>query len=155
MPTLYMLTGVPASGKSTWLSQQPFDWTRTVVISTDNIIDKRAETQGKTYSEVFQREIKSATAEMNQNLQYAIAAELDICWDQTNVTAKSRASKLACVPDSYEKVAVFFTTPPEAELQRRLSSRPGKTIPWNIVQGMASQLEQPSPAEGFDRIIVV
>lgn len=154
MPTMYMLTGVPASGKSTWLSQQPFDWTRTVVISTDSIIDKRAETQGKTYSEVFQREIKSATAEMNQNLQYAIAAGLDICWDQTNVTAKSRASKLARVPDSYAKVAVFFATPEPAELQRRLASRPGKTIPAHIVQGMASQLEPPTEAEGFDRIIV-
>jgi predicted kinase len=150
-----MLTGVPGSGKSFWLSQQPFDWARTVVISTDNIIDKRAEMQGKTYSEVFQREIRSATAEMNQNLQYAIAAGLDICWDQTNITVKSRASKLAQFPELYDKVSVFFATPPDTELQRRLSSRPGKTIPGNIVLGMISQLEQPTEAEGFDRIIVV
>lgn len=155
MPTLYMLIGVPASGKSTWLSKQPFDWSKVSVISTDAIIDRRAEAQGKTYSQVFQREIKSATAEMNQNLRDAVAAGLDLVWDQTNVTAKSRANKLAQVPDSYEKVAVFFATPPAQELNRRLNSRPGKTIPPHIAQGMASQLEKPTEAEGFDRIIVV
>jgi len=155
MPTLYMLIGVPASGKSTWIAQHSvFDWSNTVVISTDAIIDRRAESQGKTYSEVFSKEIKSATAEMHDKLRVAIKTDRDIIWDQTNVTAKSRASKLAQVPDTYTKVAVFFATPEPAELQRRLASRPGKTIPAHIVQGMASQLEPPTEAEGFDRIIV-
>lgn len=155
MPTFYMLAGVPGSGKSTWIRNQPFDWNNTSVISTDAIIDQRAEAQGKTYSQVFQHEIKSATAEMNQNLRDAVTAGRDIVWDQTNVTSAARAKKLAQVPDSYHKVAVFFSTPHEAELRKRLGSRPGKTIPWNIVQGMASQLEKPTPAEGFDRVIVV
>ena len=76
-------------------------------------------------------------------------------WDQTNITAKTRMKKLAKVPSFYEKIAVYFNTPPEAELQRRLANRPGKTIPANIVMGMVSQLEMPTADEGFDRIIVV
>jgi predicted kinase len=152
---MYMLIGVPGSGKSTWVANQNFDWNKTMVISSDAIIDRRAAEQGKTYSDVFQTEIKSATAEMNQNLRDAISNSMDIVWDQTNLTAKSRQGKLAQIPQNYQKVAVFFPTPIEKELQRRLASRPGKTIPQNIVIGMMSQLQKPSETEGFDEIITV
>jgi len=153
MPTLYMLIGIPGSGKSTWLAKQAFDWTKTRIISTDNIIERRAREQGKTYSEVFQKEIKGATHQMNRDLKQAIASGDDVVWDQTNLTKKSRASKLSEIPDSYRKIAVFFSTPDDAELKRRLASRPGKTIPANVVLGMRSQLERPSKAEGFDEIV--
>ena len=153
MPTLYMLIGVPASGKSTWVANQNFDWNNTAVISSDAIIDRRAADQGKTYSDIFRSEIKSATSEMNQNLRDAIANNMDIIWDQTNVTAKSRQAKLSQIPDNYTKVAVYFQTPDITELQRRLANRPGKNIPQNIVMGMMSQLEPPRSSEGFDKII--
>lgn len=153
MPTLYMLIGIPASGKSTWVANQNFDWNNTAVISSDAIIDRRAADQGKTYSDVFRSEIKSATSEMNQNLRDAIANNMNIILDQTNVTAKSRQAKLAQIPDNYTKVAVYFQTPDITELQRRLANRPGKNIPQNIVMGMMSQLEPPRSSEGFDKII--
>jgi len=155
MPTLYMMIGVPGSGKSTWIANQNFDWNKTMVVSTDAIIDQRAAAQGKTYSEVFQNEIKGATAQMNANLKNAIANNMDIVWDQTNLTAKSRQGKLSQIPKNYRKVAVFFNTPNEKELQRRLGNRPGKTIPTNVVQSMMSQLEMPSKSEGFDEVITV
>lgn len=155
MPTLYMLVGIPGSGKSTWIANQAFDWNTTRIISTDNIIERRAQEQGKTYSEVFQQEIKSATAQMNAELKQAIKDGANIIWDQTNLTRKARASKLAAVPEEYLKVAVFFPTPDDAELKRRLASRPGKTIPANVVLGMKSQIERPSRDEGFDEVRTV
>jgi predicted kinase len=151
-PTLYMLVGVPASGKSTWLKQQQLN--HAVVLSTDDWIEQAAASQNKTYSEVFAQEIKPATKHMNQELQRAITHQLDVAWDQTNLTIKSRANKLAQIPDSYHRVAVFFPTPGQAEHQRRLDSRPGKVIPRNVIMGMRSQLEAPTVDEGFDRIIV-
>ena len=72
---------------------------------------------------------------------------------RTNLTAKARAGKLSQIPKTYRKIAVFFPTPNEKELQRRLASRPGKNIPSNIVMGMKSQLQAPTTAEGFDEII--
>jgi len=153
MATIYMLIGVPGSGKSSWVVKQSFDWSNTAIISTDNIIDQRASAQGKTYSDVFKDEIKSATAEMNQNLRRAVANDMDILWDQTNLTKKSRAGKLAGIPEAYRKVAVFFRTPDPKELARRLATRPGKIIPQNIVMAMCSQLEAPSKDEGFDEVI--
>ena len=150
MPTMWMLIGVPASGKSTWVSNQGFDPEHTVIISTDKFIDAEAARQGKTYSEVFSSTIKRATAIMNADLDMAIKDGMDIVWDQTNTTVKSRAAKLTRLPASYRKVAVYFPTPDDAELKRRLASRPGKTIPANIVLGMKSQLEPPTASEGSD-----
>lgn len=155
MPTYTMLVGVPGSGKSSWLAKQHIDWHNTVVVSTDNIIELRAREQNKTYSEVFQKEIKAATQQMEQAIVTALDLGLNVIHDQTNVTAKTRAVKLARVPDSYEKVAVFFPTPPDAELKRRLAGRVGKMIPPNVVMAMVSQLEMPSEAEEFDQVIVV
>lgn len=157
-PILYMLIGVPSSGKSTWIASHDWDWNNTVIISTDNIIDRRAEAQGKTYSDVFQSEIKSATAEMEQNLRQAIKANKNIIWDQTNLTPKTRRSKLEKIPNNYKKIAVFFKTPSEQELHNRLTKRAteiGKHIPRNIVLGMISQITPPSYDEGFDEIVSI
>lgn len=147
-----MLIGVPGSGKSTWIQNQNFNFNNTVIVSTDNIIEDRAVAKGLTYSDIFQDEIKSATAEMNDSLKAAIAQQKDIVWDQTNLTKKTRRPKLMQFPIEYEKIAVFFVTPDDVELQRRLGNRPGKTIPANVLLGMKSQLQLPQLDEGFDYI---
>lgn len=153
MPTLYMLIGVPGSGKSTFLAKQ--DLTNAVVLSTDNYIEHFAKLNNKTYSEIFKSVIGEATRLMHEDLRKAILDQKDIYWDQTNLNAKTRAGKLAQIPMVYEKVAVFFPTPGDEELARRLAGRPGKTIPANVVLGMKSQLEKPTEAEGFDRVVTV
>jgi len=153
-----MLTGVPGSGKSFFIKNSINSFFPTctfTVISTDNIIEERAAAQGKTYSDVFQAEIKSATAEMHVRLASAIKAGENIIWDQTNLTKKIRKSKITSIPDEYQKISVFFPTPAIDELNFRLASRPGKTIPTNIVFGMINQLEQPTIEEGFSEIIVI
>lgn len=152
MHKLYMLIGVPGSGKSTWIKNCGID---AVVLSTDDKIEAAAEAAGKTYNEMFRSVIGAAEKQMYADAAAAFAAGRDVIWDQTNITAKTRMKKLAKVPSFYEKIAVYFNTPPEAELQRRLANRPGKTIPANIVMGMVSQLEMPTLEEGFDRIIIV
>lgn len=155
MLTYYMLIGVPGSGKSFWAATQPFDWSRMILLSTDNIIEMRAKALGKTYTEVFAKEIKSATAEMNQQWQMAMEQNFNIIHDQTNLTEIARADKLAKIPATYSRVAVFFPTPPDQELERRLASRPGKTIPAKVVQSMKDRLQPPRESEGFHRIITV
>lgn len=152
MPKLFMLIGIPGSGKSTWIKNQKHN---AVIVSTDDIIEREAARQNKTYSDVFDQTIKKATQEMQQDLRQAIAQQQDIIWDQTNLTAKSRASKLRQIPNTYEKIAVFFPTPDREELTKRLDSRAGKTIPTYVIKSMADNLETPSPAEGFDQVIFV
>lgn len=151
MPKLYMLIGVPASGKSTWREQYTGD---AAVISTDDILEQTAVASGRTYNEVFKENIKFATEIANARAKHAFATGENVIWDQTNLTPKSRKGKLALVPEEYERIAVVFLTPEDAEWQRRLD-RPGKSIPQNILMGMRDSMEFPGPEEGFDRILVV
>jgi len=149
MPKFYMLIGVPAAGKSTWRAQHA----GITVISSDDILDQTAAARGSTYNEIFKENIKFATQLAEERARAAFAAVEDVIWDQTNLTKKSRKSKLALVPKNYTKIAVFFPTPEWDEHQRRLDSRPGKSIPWNVLNGMIRSLEEPSYDEGFDEII--
>ena len=147
MPTFYMLIGVPASGKTTWRKANAG---HAEIISTDDIIDHRAATLGVTYNDVFKDTIKEATKLANKHAIEAFNADLDVVHDQTNITKKSRASKLAMVPKHYHKTAVFFATPPEEEWQRRLNSRQGKSIPTHILDSMVEMLEMPDASEGWN-----
>ena len=149
MPTLYMLIGVPASGKSTWRKENAG---HAEIISTDDIIDHRAATLGVTYNDVFKDTIKEATKLANNHAIKAFSGDKDVVWDQTNITKRSRASKLAMVPKHYHKTAVFFATPLEEEWQRRLNSRPGKSIPAHILDSMVEMLEMPELDEGWHTI---
>lgn len=152
MNKLYVLVGVPASGKSTWVKQQ--DWAKDCsVVSTDRFVDEYAAKQGKTYSEVFDEYMPIAVRLMANHVAVAQANGRDIIWDQTSTTIASRARKFNMLPEYY-KIAVVFKTPPAAELKKRLDSRPGKVIPWEVVSQMAQQLEAepPTKEEGFDEI---
>ena len=150
MPKLYVLVGVPASGKTTWFRDQ--EWTdNCYYISTDKHVEAYAEAHGKTYSEVFADYMPTAVENMVEEVERARAAGIDIIWDQTSTTVASRKKKFAMLPDYYA-IAVVFNTPKPDELTQRLASRPGKVIPPDVVQGMIDNFEMPTEEEGFKEI---
>jgi predicted kinase len=150
MPKVYVLVGVPGSGKSTWIAQQ--DWARDCsIVSTDHWIEVFARDQGRTYSEVFELFMPAAVRAMSAQVALAQQQGRDIVWDQTSVSVASRAKKFASLPD-YEHVAVVFATPEPAELTRRLAQRPGKVIPESVVQHMINTFELPTESEGYREI---
>jgi predicted kinase len=153
MPTCYQLIGVPGSGKSTWIKNQP--WAKdAVVVSTDNHVEDYAEKMGKTYSEVFDKYMPTAVQLMTDDVINARKNNLDIIWDQTSTTVASRKRKFKMLPN-YKHIAVVFTTPNAEELKKRLGNRPGKTIPDHVIRSMINNFEMPTKAEGFSDIIVV
>lgn len=150
MPKCYQLVGVPASGKSTWVSNQ--DWVEDcVVVSTDEFVEAYAESVGKTYSEVFNDYMPTAVKLMADKVVRAREAGKDIIWDQTSTTLASRKRKFNMLP-AYEHVAVVFPTPSRIELKSRLDSRPGKEIPDVVIEGMIVSFEPPTEEEGFNEI---
>ena len=150
MPTAYILIGIPGSGKSTWIGRQ--DWSNDCAIaSTDNFVEAYARSVNKTYSEVFDSVMKNAVAMMTDTVLKAVDEGKDIIWDQTSTTVGSRKKKLKML-DGYTKIAVVFKIPEEAELARRLKSRPGKHIPDDVMKRMISGFEHPTLEEGFDQI---
>lgn len=155
-PTLIMLVGAPGTGKSTWLKEQGF-WDRddVMILSTDNFIETVAAGEGKTYSEVFHMAIKHANRNLDEALDYALKIDMDIVWDQTNMTRKSREAKLRRIPAHYKKVAKVFLPTDEKTHAEWLNSpeRVGKNIPASVVKSMLDNFEQPTIYEGFDEII--
>lgn len=152
MNYLYVLVGVPASGKSTWIKNQV--WAKDIpVVSTDRFVEEYAKEQCKTYSEVFQEYMPIAVKLMANQALICQANKKDIIWDQTSTTVATRAKKIRMLPEYY-KIAVVMKTPPTAVLEQRLASRPGKNIPWEVVSSMAQQLEAEPPTleEGFNEI---
>ena len=155
-PKCYQLIGVPASGKSTWYKNQDWlgdDKKEHKYVSTDQHVEGYAQDQGKTYSEVFAEYMPTAIKQMMVNVNLAAAFQIDIVWDQTSTTIASRARKFNALNGSnYEHIAIVFRTPDLDVLKERLASRPGKEIPWEVVQGMLDNWEEPTLEEGFKEI---
>lgn len=150
MAKLYVLVGVPGSGKSTWVENQ--EWAKDCkYISTDKFVEAYAREVNLTYSEVFQIFMPSAVNLMTDEVIVARAAGLDIIWDQTSTSIVSRKKKFNMLPDYY-KIAVVFPTPEIGELNKRLASRPGKHIPNKVIDSMIRAFEMPTKEEGFDEI---
>jgi len=150
MPKCYQLIGVPASGKSTWIKNQ--DWALGLtVVSTDMWVEIYTKEQGKTYSEVFTDYMPTAVELMAKQVVFAREHGHTIIWDQTSTTVKSRERKFRMLPD-YEHIAVVFRTPDRSELDVRLSGRPGKHIPKNVIDSMIECWEEPTLEEGFKEI---
>ncbi len=152
MSTLYVLVGVPGSGKTTWIGHQSFDWDNTVIVSTDNFVEQHARSVGKTYNEVFKDYMPTAISKMMAQARAAFDKNKVVIWDQTSTNAGSRAKKLRITPKHYNKVAVVFEVPPP-ELHARFLDRPGKTIPDEVVSDMINRFEYPTVEEGFDQVV--
>lgn len=146
MPILYMLVGVPGVGKSTWIKQQDWIDENTIVVSTDDIVEQYAEQTDRTYNEVFKEFMPTAVKLMASQVEQARNEGQNIIWDQTSTTKASRAKKLRMLPE-YHAIAVVFLTPDRGELDVRLSGRPGKHIPKNVVDSMIAGFEMPDEEE--------
>lgn len=160
MSKVEVLVGLPGSGKSTLVNSVFGDDPSGVFIySTDDYIENVGRITGKTYNESFKDNIAAATNYMNDTLVEVLKLNARVVWDQTNMSSKKRLSILSKFPKSYRKVC-WCIAPPRtgeewAELDRRLASREGKTIPHHIIEAMADSYVEPELDEGFDYILVV
>jgi len=152
MPTLWFMVGVPGSGKSTWISQRSFNRQRTVITGTDNHVAAYADRTGQTYTQAFKEFIDQAGPLMDADIARAVSLDMDIVWDQTSLRRQGRIDRLAQIPDHYRKIAIVFPIPEPAELERRLTQRPGKTIPVDVVNRMRDSFEVPTLDEGWDEV---
>lgn len=153
MPNLYVLVGVPASGKSTWLDEFAEELNILSVISSDNIIQYIAEEFNMSYDEAFPHLIAFANEIFHKDLDRYRSSNLNVVIDRTNLSPKVRRSILKEFPD-HRKIAVVFPTPEDSEWQKRLNSREGKTIPQHVLDSMAKNYSQPTIAEGFDEVVL-
>lgn len=160
-PICEVMVGLPGLGKSTIVNGMYKD-VDTFIYSTDTILERIAAFLGKTYDDVFEKHIKSATAEADIDLAYAIKERQDIIWDQTNLGVGKRRKIINRMKQSGYQVRCNCITPPDVKVEgaradcdawaERLNNRPGKTIPQNILINMIESFTVPTVEEGFDMI---
>lgn len=157
--TLIMLSGPACSGKSTLISTELVPalvklWPANIsleILSTDDIINRRAAKAGKTYNEIFNdidhKQIKQA---MYEQLQHAQRSDRNIIWDQTNCSGGNRVKKLKWARlTEYYRIVVFFTITFETLMARNV--RPGKIIPESVLRTMYDSYDQNTT--GFDAAV--
>lgn len=150
MKQAYILIGLPGTGKSTWC----YDNADGEVISSDNVIEHVAEEYGMTYNEAFSYIIDFADMIAKRHFNNAVKYQSNIVIDRTNLSKKSRRRFIEPLKKAgYTIHAVSFPIP--SDWEKRLTQRPGKTIPVNILDSMRKVYEEPSLDEGFDSIEVV
>lgn len=156
-PQIILLVGLPGSGKSTFTNNYQLK-KHGIVASTDDIIEERAKKMGMTYSEAFHKiDFKSVEKEMKDNILKASKEGKNIIVDQTNMSNKSRLSKMDLVPNSYDRYAIVFwpdINVVKARLEKR-AKETGKVIPQKVIDSMLANYVPPSDREGFKSIIYV
>jgi len=152
------LVGLPGSGKSTFIKslKMYLDDKSVVVLSTDNVIDARALAEGKTYSQIFDEvSFKEFKAEMESDAEKAREGRLNVVFDQTNMSSKSRKTKLEpFLMFGYTCASLSFDVPMKV-LRERLDKRAietGKVIPEHVLRQMLSGYKTPTRDEGFSHM---
>ena len=150
----YLLVGFPGAGKSTFrkhlMRTHPLkNW---VVVSADDYVDEQAKLLRKTYSEIFNEHRDASHAHALNQFRLAIKTRRSVIIDNTNLTKADRRKFMSEMPSTYRTTCVILREPNEDELKRRLSSRPGKTIPQDVLEAMRKKFEYPNKSEGFSEV---
>lgn len=148
-PTVKMLCGLPASGKSTLADKILKVNPELGYVSSDFFLDGVADALDLTYDDIFRDEINNATNYVKHSVKWLTARNQSFIWDQTLSTEKSRAKAFRMIPNQYEIEIIYFTID-EQEQRERLDLRSymeGKTIPSHVIEGMRINYELPSLKE--------
>ncbi len=150
-PTIYVMVGLPYSGKSTYVRNHLMGL---IVVDTDSYIEKKSVEFGKTYNEIFKETITEAYTSMNEKVKELVGNRLSFVVDQTNLTCSSRAKWLSLAKEhSYRIVAIVFKEIDSDTLKSRIEERKNKIIPNNVLQSMKERYTIPTKNEGFDEIV--
>lgn len=152
---IYLLTGLPGSGKSTW-SRNVAENPNIIIICEDNI---RLMLKGKyVFDPLYEPLVKEiAEAAFND----ALMAGFDIILDEVYYTKALRAKSIDQIknhtlPTELEIICVWFTENQNNLRYRMKESRGYSDLKWEeVITTMSQNFEIPTLDEGFDDIIEI
>lgn len=143
MSTLYILIGLPGSGKSTWAEKERKN--NQVIISSDTYrkLLFGDETDQTHNSEVFNK--------MRSDTYTYLKNGVDVIYDATNICIKDRRNIISAAKEVGSKVVgVLFITPIPACKERNKNR--SRTVPEHVYDKMLRRFQMPLLGEGFDEI---
>jgi predicted kinase len=146
---LYILTGLPGAGKTTYTRRELADAVR---VSLD---DLRLMMSGVAYDPRYEPIVAaSATALLDVLLAQATGEGYDVVFDATNVTREWRARAIGQARrHGVEPHAIYFAVPLAVAAARNRAR--AQAVPDEVLRRFAEKLEPPTLDEGFAAIVVV
>ena len=146
MHKLFMMIGLPASGKST-IAEQLAESEDAIIVSSDQI---RKELLGDINDQ-------SQNAKVFQEVEKRIKERLqvgNVIYDATNINYKKRRAFLERLNKiEVEKIAVLVATPYEECLER--NAKRERKVPEEVIKRMYYSFYIPQYYEGFDKIHII
>jgi predicted kinase len=153
-PFVIILSGIPMSGKSTWVRENYPD---TLAISRDELVMEVAGT--RDYNLAFKTvDQKAVDKLLAKRITDAATQKVDVIIDMTNLSRKVRVKNLSYFSNDYYKVSVVLPILDSEEYKRRNDFRSvneNKFIPPFVIKSMMDSFVLPTDDEGFDKIILV
>lgn len=145
-PKLYLLIGLPGSGKSTYANNLSEE-TGAVICSSDAI---RTELYGDINDQTHNSEVFT---ELHKRINYLLENGNDVIYDATNINQKKRISFLQQLPKFSYRKAVIMATPYEECIDQ--NNNRDRKVPVEVIKRMREGFQFPVLNEGFDEIEIV
>ncbi|HEY3107557.1 MAG TPA: ATP-binding protein [Chloroflexota bacterium] len=148
-PRLYVLTGLPGSGKTTYARRELAGAVR---VSLD---DLRLMMSGVAYDARYEPMVATAASAMLEALLARAGLErFDVVFDATNVTREWRARAIAQARrHGVEPHSIYFAVPLAVAAARNRGRQ--HAVPDDVLRHFHDTLQPPSADEGFATIVTV
>ena len=150
-PKLFMLIGLPGSGKSTFARNRvkfydDCNKTRLEIVSSDDIREELYGTRSCQKDPAIIFEIA------HERIINALEQGWEVIFDATNISRKNRASLLKKIPAYTEKFAQICWAPISTCIERDLKRE--FSVKADVIWKMAYKFQMPFYDEGFDHICI-
>lgn len=142
MVTLYLVVGIPGSGKSTYIKKHAMD--DDIIVSSDAL---RLELYGDENDQTHNPEV---FAEAHRRIIDGLNDGNDVWFDATNITRKARAGIISVCPKHARIVAVVVWAPIDICIERDAARE--RTVGRNVIMRMCKNFEFPFYDEGINSI---
>lgn len=147
MGKVFILVGVPASGKSTWAENYIGNHPNTLILSSDVLRKEYYENDNIQGNPAFIFKL------MRERLDNYLKTGYNVIIDATNMNRKNRKEYFAIAKKyNAETNAIVFATPYETCLRR--NEERGRKVPESIIERMISRFEIPTRSEGFNTVLI-
>lgn len=151
MADLYVMVGLPASGKSTWakeLIEQHVITSKYAIVSTD---DLRQELLGDINAQNQNTEVFN---EAYKRIQSYLKKGIDVYFDATNINYKKRMDIINRFKKYADDIdAIMIATPYEECIER--NKKRERQVPEDVIKRMYMNFYVPQFFEGFDNITII
>lgn len=149
--SVYILIGIPNSGKSTYADNLILNQSDFIIVSTDEIRNKLT----GTYE--FSLEFNQIVFEIaKKKINNALMRGFNVVYDATNTNKKYRKSIINIAKKNNAKtIAVIFKTPLTVCLNRNSMRNIERRVPEDVILAMSKYDSNISKLEGFEEVIEI